>query len=217
MYMLVDVEQEPLLWQKGPFYFPDLVRLRTIADGSCFFHAIANAYFTPYRVGMINDKVFDRVDFISRLRADFASKLASPVQDGQSRQRKTYYETISRGQLPSLAKEYPRYRLKNMQEELSGSNSIDNLYNEFISNVLNKDIYLLDLMTQDVYMVGSDSDILYKGRQSIVILTMPGHYELVGLNQGNGIKTIFDPNSELILAIRQRIRDKIAIGSKVEI
>lgn len=232
MYMLVDSESESLLWQKGPFWFPGLVRLRTIADGSCFFHAIANAFYQPYRVGMIQDQVFDRIDFIRRLRADFATKLASPnigdkkdgfnrtgcrgkIQHGHS-PIKTYYETISRGQLPILAKDHARYQLANMQKELNSFLPVDNLYNEFISNILNKDIYLLDLRTHDVYVTGSDMDILYKGRPSIVILTMPGHYELVGLDQGNGIRTLFDPKSDLIQAIRNRMKYKIETGSKTQ-
>ena len=72
------------------------------------------------------------------------------------------------------------------------------------------DIYLLSLHKQDVYITGDDSDILYKGRQSIVVLTMPGHYELVGVHRDNGIQTLFRPRDPFILSIRQRMREIIA-------
>lgn len=204
--MLTDQESENLVWRNGPFNYPGLVRIRTMADGSCFFHAIVKGYFTPYQTGILDGKVFDRNEFIRKFRADLAAKLAQPISFGSSQ---TYYDSISRGKLSELVNEDSRYKLENMQRELMSSEPVDNLYNEFISNVLNKDIYLLDLLTQDVYITGSDNDILYKDRQSIVILTMPGHYELIGLQTMNGIRTLFSHDHELILSIRQRIQDKI--------
>ena len=211
MNMLTDQETEPLTWTNAPFSYPGLVRIRTIPDGSCFFHALVKAYFTPYQTGMLDGKVFDRIDFVKRLRADLAAKLAQPVD---LTTRLTYYDVISRGRLRELVAEDKRYTLENMQRELRSSSPVDNLYNEFISIVLNKDIYLLDLATRDVYITGRDSDILYKNRPSIVILTMPGHYELVGLQTPNGIRTLFTPDSPLISSIRQRMAEKIAVGSR---
>ena len=204
--MLTDTETSPLNWNSDkPFHFPNMVRIRTIGDGSCFFHAIVKSFYVPYQTGLLNNKVFDRVSFVHRLRRDLSEKLSQPVNLDQTSDFKTYYETISRGQLPILAKEYPRYSEENMKKELIESSPVDNLYNEFISNVLQKDIYLLDFLKADVYMVGKDADILYKGRPSIVILTMPGHYELIGLQTNNGIQTMFDPNSDFITSIRNRI------------
>ena len=66
-------------------------------------------------------------------------------------------------------------------KELDSDRPVDNAYNEFISDQLNKDIYILDAVTQDVYMTGSDDNVLYKDRPSIVLMYLPGHYELVGL------------------------------------
>ena len=43
---LVDHEYENLVWN-GPFSYPNMVRIRVSLDGSCYFHAIAKAYFDP--------------------------------------------------------------------------------------------------------------------------------------------------------------------------
>ena len=77
----------------------------------------------------------------------------------------------------------------------------------------------MDLESQDVYMQ-EDFDILYKGRRSIVLIYMPsqnenmaGHFETVGIRTRTGINTVFSPDHEFITTIRNRIDQKIAIGS----
>ena len=98
-----------------------------------------------------------------------------------------------------------------MQKELNSDFSVDNVYNEFISNQINKDIYILDMVKQDVYMTGDDDEILYKTRPSIVILYLSGkykssgHYELIGLNENGYIKTLFDSDHDFIQNIRARM------------
>ena len=93
-----------------------------------------------------------------------------------------------------------------MQKELDSSRPVDNVYNEFISDQLEKDIYIIDAVKKDIYITGKDNDILYKNRPSVVILYLPGHYELVGLVKKNGdIKTLFNPDHDFIQAIRDRM------------
>ncbi len=92
-----------------------------------------------------------------------------------------------------------------MQKELDSSASVSNIYNEFISDQLDKDIYILDAVKQDVYMTGTDHDLLYKDRTSIVILYMPGHYELVGVINDDYIETTFKPDHPLIQLLQERM------------
>ena len=84
-------------------------------------------------------------------------------------------------------------------------------------------------------MTGDDDDILYKNRESIVVLYRPGHYELVGIEDpitvsalriligtratarrirfvterrvSNHIATLFSPQHPFIRAIRQRMKE----------
>nr|QBK91553.1 MAG: uncharacterized protein LCPAC302_01730 [Pithovirus LCPAC302] len=200
---LINSEYERLDW-KEPFGYNGMVRIRVLMDGSCFFHAVTKSYFGPYITGRIDDKPFDKKKFIRKLRKDLSIKLGSRV-DPKDINGKTYYETLSRGELNEISKSVPNYSLKNMQSELDSNRPIDNVYNEFISNVLNKDIYILDLVKRDVYITGDDDEILYKRRPSIVILYLPGHYELIGIKENDNIKTLFDPNDNFIQTIRLRM------------
>lgn len=198
-------EYEHLNW---PLY-PGMVRIRTLADGSCLFHAIANAYFIPYRTGILDGKSISRPQLIRTLRRQLSIRLGEPV-DPLNPDGPTHYDLLSRGQLRKFAESVPRYSLENMQKELDSNDPVDNVYNEFLSNQLNKDIYLLNAQTKDVLITGNDDDILYKDRDSIVILYLtgpPGHYELVGLDQGEDIMTIFPPSHPFILAIRHRMNE----------
>ena len=199
---LINVEMEKLLWRNG-FSYPNMVRIRTDMDGSCFFHAIAKSYCKTYIEGKINDMPINRRTFIRDLRKDLANMLGERIEPNTEL---TFYESLSRGQFKNFGIELPQYNFENMKNLLDSDQSIGNEYNEFISNVLHKDIYILDALKQDVYITGNDDDILYKGRESIVILFIPGHYELLGIQYGNNIQTLFDYNHPFIHSIRSRIR-----------
>jgi len=203
--MLTNSETENLVW-KGPFQYKNMIRIRTPKDGSCFFHAIVRSYYKPYITGKIDGKPFGKKDFIKGLRKSLSVKLGTRIDPSNEL---TYYDTLSRGQLKEFAAGMEEYSLINMQKELDSDRSVDNVYNEFISNELNKDIYILDFVNQDVYVTGNDADILYKGRKSIVLLYLPGHYELVGIQTRKGIKTLFKPDSKFIIAIRERLNEKL--------
>lgn len=205
--ILINSEYEPLYW-KSPFsqtqpFYPNMVRIRTIPDGSCFFHSIVKAFYEPYQLGRLDNKVLSRTDFVKNLRTTLALTLAAPISLDTNL---THYDVLSRGKLAEMSKDNPRYTLENMQKELKNTIPVDNLFNEYVSNILEKDVYLLDAIKQDVYVTGNDFDILYKNRKSIVILVIPGHYELVGIQKQSGIQTLFDPDDDFILTIKRRLR-----------
>ena len=176
----------------------DLVRVSCEMDGSCMFHAIAKAYFKPYIMGKVGDGVFDRSEFVRNLRKDLS--LALPAA----------YPKLANGELEEISKTMPKYSLKNLQKELDSNSPVSNYFNEFISNQLNIDIYILDAKTKDVYMFGADLKLLYKNRKSVVILYLPGHYELIGLLKDQStVETYFSPTHPLIKKIRERIDSKL--------
>ena len=204
MKPLLNHEFEKIEFEKFPF---SLVRIRTDMDGSCFFHALAKAYFKPYIVGKIDGESFNRKNFIKNLRKDLAKRLASKI-DPEDPKSKTYYEALAQGELKKISKDMGNYSLKNMQKELSSSSTpVSNIYNEFISDQLELDIYILDANKKDVYMTGTEDNLLYKNRRSIVILYLPGHYELIGLvDEDNEVTTLFSPQSDFIQSIRKRMK-----------
>jgi hypothetical protein len=212
MKPLTNSEYESLGW-KGPFEKFNLIRIRTDMDGSCFFHAIAKAYFKPYIVGKIGNAPFNRKEFIKNLRKDLSKALGMKVKPEDSKS-KTYYQTLSNGELEKKAVEIPECSLEYMQKELKTfTKPISNVYNEFISNQLNIDIYILDAKKKDVYMTGTDERILYKNRKSVILLYIEskkgiGHYELVGLlDKKEHVETFFEPDSLIILNIRKRMKE----------
>ena len=199
-----------LLPWTGKFTYTGLSKKRTIGDGSCLFHAIADAYNKNYQQGHIDGNSISKTEFIRRLRFDLADQLASPV-DPLNPNGPRYYDVLSRGKLHEISAKLPQYTLENMQKELRVGGSVDNVYNEFLSMLFDKDIYLLDGKTQDVYVTGNDKDILYKGRESIVILVTPGHYELVGIYSNNNYTTLFKPTDPFILYIQERMKAKFSV------
>ena len=211
--MLRSRMMEYLRWD-GPLTQQGMVRLRTIGDGSCFFHAICYAVSKEYRTGYYNDgTVLDRREYVSRLRRELSDNLSSVVEvDSASGNGVTRYSLLSRGQLESMSAELPEYSLPNMKALLVSRSSVDNRFNEHVSNCLNIDIYILSHENEDVYITGNDTDILYKDRDSVVILYVEDsqHYELVGVNTGHMIRTVFPYNDEFILKIRSRIREVIS-------
>ena len=105
------------------------------------------------------------------------------------------------------------YSLDDMVTELKSGNDVGYIYNEFVSNEFEKDIYFLDYNSNDVYVVGDDFDLYYLRRPSILLLSIPGNFELVGIQKNEGIQTLFNPNDPFIEAIKLRMREKIIQGS----
>jgi hypothetical protein len=193
---------ENLRWDLFDF---NMVRFCVERDGSCCFHALAKAYFKPYILGRTEEGIFDRRKFVRDLRKELAKTLGAKINP-EDENSPTYYSQLANGELENISRELPEYSLENMQKELSDmTNPISNIYNEFISDQLNLDIYILDANKKDVYMTGTDDKLLYKGRKSVVLLYLPGHYELIGISKDNKIETYFSPDSPFILRIRERM------------
>jgi len=193
--------------------YPNMVRIHTEGDGSCFFHAILNACYKPYIKGVTGDGVsLNRRECVKNFRKDLANKLDDYI-DSNPRNKK-WYDILSRGDLKAHSKDLPELSLENMKRTLDSNSSVDHIFNELISEVILKDIYLLDFEKKDVYITGDDEDILYKNRKSIVILAIPGHYELVGVYRVNKkgllvVQTLFAHDDEFIKIIRKRMREII--------
>lgn len=184
------LEYKKLNWYNSRIYYPGMVVIRTEGDGSCFFHAISKAISYEYKNGVFDNYLFDKKGFIRELRSQLADELDN------------YYNKLSRGKLPELSKSLPELRLENMKSELASNLPVDNKYNEYISDILNIDLYLLDGNKKDLYITGKDSDILYKNRKSIVILYKNYHYELIGLIEYDYVNTIFEPDHPFILKLK---------------
>lgn len=194
-----------LNWKKNGYDDFKMVAIYTIGDGNCYFHALAHAYYIPYRTQSLQGKTVSRQDIVRNLRYSLSVRLGEPV-DSLNPNGPTFYDQLSRGKLYEFGKSIPEYSFEEMRKRLRSSSAIGNEYNEFVSDQLNKDIYILDYEKQDVYITGDDDDLLYKDRSSIVLIYMPGHYELVGIQDKNGkTQTYFYPTHPFIQFLKNRM------------
>jgi hypothetical protein len=91
-----------------------------------------------------------------------------------------------------------------MQQLLASNQHIGYGYMEYISDQVNKDIYILDGQRQDVYY--NNELNLIKGRKSIVLYYANQHYETVGLRNVRGaVETHFSPDHPFIQFLRRRL------------
>ncbi len=172
------------------------VSLKTSADGSCLFHAIVQAYYKPYIEGKI-----DRYQFIQQFRSDLAEQLPDR------------YDTLGAGFFKTL--NYPQYSLENMMIELKSGRAVEIEYIQLIADLINKDIYIISKKVNHdggEPLMYEDNDILYRDRPSIVLLYIEndpkktGHYETMGiLNEDESVSTLFSPDHDFILRIRERM------------
>lgn len=174
-------------WDNG-FEQWNLVRFATPPDGSCLFHAIANSFYQPYRTESINGKHISRAKIISSLRKELAEKLDK------------YYETLNNKNTLTFSKDVPEFTLQHMKSELDSNNSIGYGYIEYIGNVLNKDIYILESSRKNVYKTDDQSLIIKGNRPSIVLYYVnDNHYELIGVKNDDGtFNTHFSPEHKFI-------------------
>ena len=185
---------EVLDWEGlSTFFYEGLVKKKEINDGSCYFHSIADAFYRPYQLGEIN-----RSEYIKNLRKDLSNKLTSEI-----------YHKLGRGQLREFSTRVKGFSLDEMKKQLDSNEPIDNRFNEFISNIINKDIYIINYEKKNIYVTGKDEDILYKNRDSIVIIWCDGnHYDLAGVIEGRRLVTLFKYDHPFIQTIRKNMRGK---------
>lgn len=188
--MLIDQPFRFFQWD----WTPEMVRIRTPGDGHCLLHSILGAFHQPY----IEGKITDKTAYVRKLRHTLSLKLPE------------VYESLSDGYLSRLGNTEEGkalgYDLKSMQRLLDSSEALDHRFNEFFSDVFDLDIYLMSHDQEDLYLTGDIYKFLHKGRSSVIILVLPGHYETVGMIRDRGIQTLFHPRSTIITSIKNRMK-----------
>jgi hypothetical protein len=186
--------------------YKGLVRLTTIGDGSCFFHAILQSQNQIY-------KDSDHVERQKLARA-LRNSLADILGQTDPATGLRYYDTLSRGKLEENYKaiqeaikadrELTDISLEGLQRELRSSKGVGVIYHELVSELLDLDIYILDLATRDLYFE-EDYELYYKGRNSVIVISTGGHYESVGIKRSDKITTFFQHSHPLIQTLHGRL------------
>ena len=144
-----------LNWSGEEFNFENMFYIETIGDGNCLFHAILQSFYTPYIEGYTFDRKnpLDRKKFVDNMKKEFSENLSNP-RPGYG--RKTWYQTLSREKLEELSNEFPLLEEENLKKLLLVRIPLDNIFNEYISEVLGLDIYILDGDNKRVYIFGEE-------------------------------------------------------------
>lgn len=192
----------PLMWNNG-YEKWNLVSINTPMDGNCLFHAILNATSYFYRQGHIAGKEMDRASMVATLRKEMAAKL-STVPNGKT---KTYYESLSNGNIKEFSENVPEFTLDYMKSELMSNKPIGYGYIEYICDIFDSDIYILERNRKELYVTHEMIYCIKGNRNSIVLLYMEGHYELVGILKENEINTYFTSDHTLIQFLYEKTKE----------
>lgn len=188
--------------------YNNLLKIKILGDGNCFFHAVLRGFSSYYSI----KKVEEKKEIVMKFRSELADLLAEKDASGV-----TNYSKLSRGELAEFSKNVPQYTLENMQNELRSNSDVDYVYIEFISDIVQNDIYIIDEKTSDIYVIGDELDLYYKNRSSIILLFTGNHYDLIAIKSKNGaMNTVFSANYPFIILLKNRLKEKIALGSQKE-
>jgi len=182
---------------KFPF---TLYAIPSIGDGSCFLHSVLRAISPEYTSKTRKEKI----EMVSDIRKELAEMLDKKPEG--TNEEKTYYELLSRGELKELSKTFDETKLETMKKFLRGKGWFNELYIEFISNVFDVDIYIIDHNKKDLYIRGSN-ELYFKNRNSIIIgYYSELHFDTLAIKDTNGKKrTYFSPSSPVVSCLKNKL------------
>ncbi len=102
---------------KGGYEAWDLVKIYTVGDGSCLFHALCNSYFRTYRETPSETR---RVELVQQFRGELSKKLLEPICKASE---KKYYDILNRGNTRVFSEDVTEFRLDYMQKQLASNSN----------------------------------------------------------------------------------------------
>jgi len=176
-----------LSWENG-FENWKLVRIYTPPDGSCLFHALFNSFYKPYGDQCLNSNFISSDNIVKCFRHELSIFLDK------------YYYTINNGNIAHYSEYVPEFTIDNMKKILDSHEYVGYGYIGLLSEVLDKDIYILNGDTQNLY-ISDELTLNIKGnRPSIVLYYQFSHYELIAICDNDYIdfKTHLSPSNSFI-------------------
>jgi len=165
----------------------DLYHISTPTDGNCLFHSILGGFYKPYQ---------NHISMARQFRRELSEKLGSK----NPKTGKIYYETINNGFMKEYSKFVPEYSLSRMKRELDSNSPLGYGYMEFIADIIDKDIYILDRSSMGLYKT---DEVTVKDRKSAIIIYYDGsHYETVVQNVGDSQVHHFSSKNPIIKNMR---------------
>lgn len=195
-------------YENYSFYGMNLVRIRTPINNSSIFHALLKAYLPEYILNKIDDVYINRNEYVLNLRKQLSNNLDAII-DPSGDDKTRYYDELMRGKMNDVVKVNTKYEIQNMKDTLIRGYPVSHVYLEYISNQMDKDIYVIDSQTNDVVMLYNDMNTLYKDRDSIIVYNVGGHIELIGWMDNGNIVTLFNYKHDIIQGIRKILKGNV--------
>lgn len=172
-----------------------LNRINTIADGSCFLHAVLQCFNSAY------------INMNNRQRREYVKKIRYYLSESLSENNEEIYKKLSRNEIENISEAIPELKIENMKDYLKSNKWLNIFFLEFIANVFDIDIYIIDSHTKDLYRTG-DNEIYYKKRNSIIIYYIRDlHFESVSVPTKEGDKTFFSHDSYIIQKLYKKLNN----------
>jgi len=175
-----------------------LVKIATIQDNSRFLHAFIQAFDRGYLSMVMNDKK----ELIKNLRLELSNKILEKIDSSNI----IYYDYLFNGKIKQLARSNNNYEKTIYINNLKNDYNFVNEYNELISEIFSKDIYLIDLDNNELFVDKTVAKLTIKERDSVVIGFSDGEYYTLGLIEPDkNIITHFSAYNSFITSIRETI------------
>ena len=169
--------------------------ISAIADGSCMFHSILQAFNKTYNTLDNNGKKV----MVREFRNNLSDVLVEEPYGVK------IYDTLSRGELKEFSNFYPPASLNVMQRDLKNNTWGDIRFLELLSEILDLNIFIIDKYKSDIYQTG-DPELLYKHRDSIIILNTNNiHFDTVGIETKCGLKTLFSKDDSIVKIMLSKV------------
>lgn len=186
MNILMETEMEILnnIWHSNHLNKLPLLRIGVLADGSCFIHCIL-------RILLDNDYIkmntMEKTELVKSVRNELANMITKEI-----------FSELGNGTIAEL------YNIKDFYNHIKNVNNwIGDESIEFLSNMFDLNVYIMDEKTRKVYKMGMDWGRLYKDtRNSVILLYIKGHYEVIGMLKGEEIKIKYGEKEEIIGIIK---------------
>jgi hypothetical protein len=185
------------------------------ADGHCYFHALLNVQLPDYRAGIKSCR---------EQAAQFRSELAALLETTDHATGRRVYDGLLNGGLAMFAFETgcADYTLEGMKQVLNSSKSVGYEFQELISNILRRDIFILVLkdgcLQPYVFETQELNDLLYRNRPALVLFNDgANHFDLVARRSSSPsdsqrgpqgeLQVTFAADDPLVLKMRKRIEE----------
>ena len=187
-------------------WYDNVVRLGTIGDGNCYFHALLKGFYKPYQ----NDNGASyRIKLVEDLRRDLAANL---VLENPDYLGYTYWETVADGSFADYlmdAIKYPQnisfnktdFSPQSLQRLLNSHTAVGNEVFKYVPEALKIDVYIVEATNKDLYSISYFGNGL--DRNAVVIMGDGCHYETIGIDNGVNVQTVFAYDDPFIVALKE--------------